>query len=144
MDWRLFSAMSFGHRAAGQRVLLGAGAFYDCRLLRKIVITGAALLSVTCGLTGRVPEFTPSSNKKGRLMASHFSSGRSGGIRTRGLLVPNQTRYQAALHLDDGANEGTRTPDLLITNQLLYRLSYIGKTSALHYSRRVSVCLGEN
>ena len=25
---------------------------------------------------------------------------RSGGIRTRGLLVPNQTRYQTALHLD--------------------------------------------
>ena len=25
--------------------------------------------------------------------------GRSGGIRTHGLLVPNQTRYQTALHL---------------------------------------------
>ena len=26
--------------------------------------------------------------------------GRSGGIRTRGLLVPNQTRYHTALHLE--------------------------------------------
>ena len=52
---------------------------------------------------------------------------RSGGIRTRGLLVPNQTRYQTALHLDiTGADEGTRTPDLLITNRLLYHLSHIG------------------
>ena len=51
---------------------------------------------------------------------------RSGGIRTRGLLVPNQTRYQTALHLDAGADEGTRTPDLLITNRLLYQLSHIG------------------
>ena len=29
-----------------------------------------------------------------------FSGCRSAGIRTRGLLVPNQTRYQTALHLD--------------------------------------------
>ena len=73
---------------------------------------------------------------------SRGSLGRSGGIRTRGLLVPNQTRYQAALHLDDGANEGTRTPDLLITNQLLYRLSYIGKSSTVYYIKRTRVCLG--
>ena len=72
-----------------------------------------------------------------------FFIGRSGGIRTRGLLVPNQTRYQAALHLGkkNGANEGTRTPDLLITNQLLYRLSYIGTlriVSAKQYSMTAS------
>ena len=29
-----------------------------------------------------------------------FSFGRGGGIRTHGLLVPNQARYQTALHLD--------------------------------------------
>ena len=51
---------------------------------------------------------------------------RSGGIRTHGLLVPNQTRYQTALHLGDGADKGTRTLDLMITNQPLYQLSYIG------------------
>ena len=55
--------------------------------------------------------------------------GRGDRIRTCGLLVPNQTRYQAALHLD-GANERTRTADLLITNQLLYQLSYIGAHKA--------------
>ncbi len=33
-------------------------------------------------------------------LASRFFSCRSAGIRTRGLLVPNQTRYQTALHLE--------------------------------------------
>ena len=65
---------------------------------------------------------------------------RSGGIRTRGLLVPNQTRYQTALHLEAGADEGTRTPDLLITNRLLYQLSHIGTTSGRYYSRGFPVC----
>ena len=65
---------------------------------------------------------------------------RSGGIRTRGLLVPNQTRYQAALHLDNGADEGTRTPDLLITNRLLYQLSHIGTTSTDYYNKVNMVC----
>ena len=43
-----------------------------------------------------------------------FITCRSGGIRTRGLLVPNQTRYQTALHLGKkaGANRGIRTLDL--------------------------------
>ena len=68
------------------------------------------------------------------------SSCRSGGIRTRGLLVPNQTRDQTALHLDTGADEGTRTPDLLITNRLLYQLSHIGTTSNGYYSKAVRVC----
>ena len=61
--------------------------------------------------------------------------GRSGGIRTRGLLVPNQTRYQTALHLDAGADEGTRTPDLLITNRLLYQLSHIGTSATAIISK---------
>ena len=69
--------------------------------------------------------------------ASGLFCGRSGGTRTRGLLVPNQTRYQTALHLD-GADKGTRTLDLMITNQPLYQLSYIGSlpvhTSAFQYS----------
>ena len=65
---------------------------------------------------------------------------RSGGIRTRGLLVPNQTRYQTALHLDTGADEGTRTPDLLITNRLLYQLSHIGTTSNGYYNKGPFVC----
>ena len=65
---------------------------------------------------------------------------RSGGIRTRGLLVPNQTRYQTALHLDTGADEGTRTPDLLITNRLLYQLSHIGTTSNGYYIKAPHVC----
>ena len=65
---------------------------------------------------------------------------RSGGIRTRGLLVPNQTRYQTALHLDTGADEGTRTPDLLITNRLLYQLSHIGTTSKRYYNKGAIVC----
>ena len=63
-----------------------------------------------------------------------FHTCRSGGIRTRGLLVPNQTRYQAALHLgkiagrlpDDEANRGIRTLDLLITSEPLCQLSHIG------------------
>ena len=67
-------------------------------------------------------------------------SGRSGGIRTRGLLVPNQTRYQTALHLVNGADEGTRTPDLLITNRLLYQLSHIGTTSDGYYIKALLVC----
>ena len=50
---------------------------------------------------------------------------RSGGIRTRGLLVPNQTRYQTALHLEKRANRGTRTLDLRFTKPLLYRLSHV-------------------
>ena len=65
---------------------------------------------------------------------------RSGGIRTRGLLVPNQTRYQTALHLEAGADEGTRTPDLLITNRLLYQLSHIGTTSDGYYIKALLVC----
>ena len=65
---------------------------------------------------------------------------RSGGIRTRGLLVPNQTRYQTALHLEAGADEGTRTPDLLITNRLLYQLSHIGTTSKWYYSSSFPAC----
>ena len=65
---------------------------------------------------------------------------RSGGIRTRGLLVPNQTRYQTALHLVTGADEGTRTPDLLITNRLLYQLSHIGTTSDGYYIKATLVC----
>ena len=65
---------------------------------------------------------------------------RSGGIRTRGLLVPNQTRYQTALHLVAGADEGTRTPDLLITNRLLYQLSHIGTTSNGYYNKGFFVC----
>ena len=68
------------------------------------------------------------------------SGSRSGGIRTRGLLVPNQTRYQTALHLDARADEGTRTPDLLITNRLLYQLSHIGTTSKRYYSKAESFC----
>ena len=68
------------------------------------------------------------------------SGSRSGGIRTRGLLVPNQTRYQTALHLANGADEGTRTPDLLITNRLLYQLSHIGTTSKRYYSKAKMVC----
>ena len=65
---------------------------------------------------------------------------RSGGIRTRGLLVPNQTRYQTALHLEAGADEGTRTPDLLITNRLLYQLSHIGISSDSDYSKASPFC----
>ena len=69
---------------------------------------------------------------------------RSGGIRTRGLLVPNQTRYQTALHLDkNGANNGTRTHDLLITNQPLYQLSYIGKPNVNYYNKTLGFCLEE-
>ena len=59
-------------------------------------------------------------------MPPGFLFGRSGGTRTHGLLVPNQTRYQTALHLENGADKGTRTLDLMITNQPLYQLSYIG------------------
>ena len=38
--------------------------------------------------------------KNGHPLRVSVFCGRSGGIRTRGLLVPNQTRYQTALHLD--------------------------------------------
>ena len=53
------------------------------------------------GLTGRVSGSLPSINKNpdNPRGVSGFLC-RSGGIRTRGLLVPNQTRYQTALHLD--------------------------------------------
>ena len=79
--------------------------------------------------------------KKTRKPFIFWTSGsRSGGIRTRGLLVPNQTRYQTALHLDTGADEGTRTPDLLITNRLLYQLSHIGTTSKRYYNKGKMVC----
>lgn len=73
--------------------------------------------------------------KRLHLVQCRRSHGRSGGIRTRGLLVPNQTRYQTALHLVTGADNGTRTHDLLITNQPLYQLSYIGASSKGYYSR---------
>ncbi len=56
---------------------------------------------------------------------------RSGGIRTRGLLVPNQTRYQTALHLEKRANRGTRTLDLRFTKPLLYRLSHVGTAETI-------------
>ena len=32
---------------------------------------------------------------------ARFENGRSGGIRTPDILLPKQTRYQAALHSDD-------------------------------------------
>ncbi len=35
---------------------------------------------------------------------------RSGGIRTRGLLVPNQTRYQTALHLEKTSQQRDSNP----------------------------------
>ena len=83
-------------------------------------------------------------NKKPDLLSQTRSKSRSGGIRTRGLLVPNQTRYQTALHLDkNGANNGTRTHDLLITNQPLYQLSYIGKPNANYYNKTLGFCLEE-
>lgn len=66
---------------------------------------------------------------KRKPLAFYNASGkscRSGGIRTRGLLVPNQTRYQTALHLEKRANRGTRTLDLRFTKPLLYRLSHVG------------------
>ena len=93
------------------------------------------------GLTGRVSGSLPSTNKNpdNPQGVSGFLC-RSGGIRTRGLLVPNQTRYQTALHLDTGADEGTRTPDLLITNRLLYQLSHIGTTSKRYYNKGKMVC----
>ena len=93
------------------------------------------------GLTGRVPRSLPSINKNpdNPQGVSGFLC-RSGGIRTRGLLVPNQTRYQTALHLEAGADEGTRTPDLLITNRLLYQLSHIGTTSDGYYIKAILVC----
>ena len=78
--------------------------------------------------------------KKRRILQKTASkTSRSGGIRTHGLLVPNQTRYQTALHLEDGADKGTRTLDLMITNQPLYQLSYIGtlvSASKGYYSKQ--------
>ena len=93
------------------------------------------------GFTGRVSGSLPPINKNpdNPRGVSGFLC-RSGGIRTRGLLVPNQTRYQTALHLDAGADEGTRTPDLLITNRLLYQLSHIGTTSNGYYNKGTFVC----
>ena len=35
---------------------------------------------------------------------------RSGGTRTRGLLVPNQTRYQTALHLEKASQQRDSNP----------------------------------
>ena len=98
--------------------------------------------SLTHGLTGRVSEALPFRIAKIRsTRKGHFGFlCRSGGIRTRGLLVPNQTRYQTALHLVNGADEGTRTPDLLITNRLLYQLSHIGTTSKRYYIKGALVC----
>ena len=83
---------------------------------------------------------SPGKQKTRKRRKINASGSRSGGIRTRGLLVPNQTRYQTALHLDAGADEGTRTPDLLITNRLLYQLSHIGTTSKLHCIKEDPVC----
>ena len=85
-------------------------------------------------------ENLPEKAKPGSEGKSTLPGSRSGGIRTRGLLVPNQTRYQTALHLDAGADEGTRTPDLLITNRLLYQLSHIGTTSNGYYIKAHHIC----
>ena len=89
--------------------------------------------------TGKKPQ-SPGKQKTRKRRKINTSGSRSGGIRTRGLLVPNQTRYQTALHLEAGADEGTRTPDLLITNRLLYQLSHIGTTSKGDYSKGKPVC----
>ena len=89
--------------------------------------------------TGKKPQ-SPGKQKTRKRRKINASGSRSGGIRTRGLLVPNQTRYQTALHLDTGADEGTRTPDLLITNRLLYQLSHIGTTSKRYYNKGNMVC----
>ena len=58
-----------------------------------------------------------------RLQSVHRLRGVSRGseIRTRGLFVPNEARYQAALC--PGAGHWARTSDLLITSELLYQLS---------------------
>ena len=89
--------------------------------------------------TGKKPQ-SPGKQKTRKRRKINASGSRSGGIRTRGLLVPNQTRYQTALHLVTGADEGTRTPDLLITNRLLYQLSHIGTTSKRYYNKGKMVC----
>ena len=90
--------------------------------------------------TGKNRQFRQK-RKTRKLLKINASGSRSGGIRTRGLLVPNQTRYQTALHLDiTGADEGTRTPDLLITNRLLYQLSHIGMISNGYYIKGAFVC----
>ena len=93
------------------------------------------LYKATCSIS-----IIPDINNPGYLQGHPGLLCRSGGIRTRGLLVPNQTRYQTALHLDAGADEGTRTPDLLITNRLLYQLSHIGTTSNVYINRSFPVC----
>jgi hypothetical protein len=64
--------------------------------------------------------------RRRELSEARDDDGRGDRIRTCGLLVPNQTRYQTALHLGAGANKGTRTLDLRFTKPLLYQLSYIG------------------
>ena len=68
--------------------------------LRRFPHWGTASL-VCHGLTGRVSESLPlrKQQKKAPHLGCLFCC-RSGGLRTRGLLVPNQTRYQTALHLD--------------------------------------------
>ena len=48
-----------------------------------------------------------------------MTHGRSSGIRTHGLLLPRQARYQAAL-CSAGVPGEIRTPDPLIRSQVLY------------------------
>ena len=52
------------------------------------------------GLRIEIPCHSSGHDKRDTHEGYPFYHGRSGGIRTRGLLVPNQTRYQTALHLD--------------------------------------------
>ncbi len=47
---------------------------------------------------------------------------------------PDRGQNRVFLH-GCGADEGIRTPDLRITNALLYRLSYIGVTNRLFYTK---------
>ena len=51
-----------------------------------------------CFAIYRVQIVTPCQNKKYHQKGGLFHFGRSGGIRTRDLLPPRQTRYQTALH----------------------------------------------
>ena len=123
---------------------LGAGfvlpfALTNSECLPSALPTGETLPSFAAAAAGSFPSFRIAEIRSTR--KGHFGFlCRSGGIRTRGLLVPNQTRYQTALHLDTGADEGTRTPDLLITNRLLYQLSHIGTTSKRYYNKGKMVC----
>ena len=104
------------------------------------MLTFGSLTHGLCNAFGfRIPATLNSKNPERPKGHSGFLC-RSGGIRTRGLLVPNQTRYQTALHLVTGADEGTRTPDLLITNRLLYQLSHIGMISNGYYIKGAFVC----